>query len=52
MNKQQLLYDLFEAYYECRKNKRNTINALSFELNYEQNLINLWEDIVNGRYIV
>ena len=31
-----LLHDLFIAYYEPRKNKRNTINALKFEINYER----------------
>ena len=41
MQNKQLLYDIFQAYYECRKNKRNTINALDFELNYESNLIKL-----------
>jgi RNA-directed DNA polymerase len=44
------LQDLFEAYYTCRKNKRNTINAIDFELNYESNLINLYNDIISGKY--
>ena len=44
------LSDLFEAYAECRRNKRNTMNALSFELDYEAELINLCEDINTGRY--
>ncbi len=35
--------DLFKAYYEARKNKRNTLNALSFELNYESELFKLLE---------
>jgi RNA-directed DNA polymerase len=35
------LEDLFKAYYSCRKNKRNTINALAFELNLEEELIQL-----------
>lgn len=30
------LEELFEAYYNCRKNKRNTINALAFEIDYEK----------------
>jgi RNA-directed DNA polymerase len=46
----QLLYDLFEAYYDCRKNKRNTVNAISFELNYESNIIKLRDDILSGNY--
>jgi len=39
------LDDLFEAYADCRINKRNTMNALAFELDYEQNLVTLWEEI-------
>ncbi len=42
--------ELFEAYFECRKNKRGTCNALAFETNYEENLIRLWEEIIDGRY--
>ena len=44
------LADLFEAYADCRRNKRNTMNALSFELDYERELITLCEDINTGRY--
>lgn len=47
-----LLLDLFTAYYKARKNKRNTINQLEFEINYEANLIQLYEDIVNKRYTI
>jgi hypothetical protein len=46
------LSDLFRAYYDCRKNKRNTANALAFELNYEENLIQLWKDINENKYSV
>ncbi len=44
------LQDVFEAYFACRKHKRGTINALSFELDYEHNLIKLWKEINNGTY--
>ncbi|PKG43946.1 RNA-directed DNA polymerase [Psychroflexus sp. MES1-P1E] len=44
------LADLFKAYYSCRKNKRNTINALAFELNLEENLIALKTEIESGSY--
>jgi hypothetical protein len=47
LNKQQLLYDLFEAYYEARKNKRNTNNQIKFEINLEENLIKLYEELIN-----
>jgi hypothetical protein len=45
-----LLEELFEAYVPCRKLKRNTANALAFEVDYEQNLIDLCEEINNGTY--
>jgi len=44
------LVDLFKAYYSCLKNKRNTINALAFELNLEENLIALKTEIESGSY--
>ena len=44
------LSELFEAYFDCRSNKRNTINALSFEVDYESNLVKLCEEINNGTY--
>ncbi|MCZ8330502.1 MAG: reverse transcriptase/maturase family protein [Flavobacterium sp.] len=47
-----LLLDLFKAYYKARKNKRNTINQLEFEINYEHNLIQLHDDIINKRYTI
>ena len=46
----QLLYDLFRAYYGARRNKRSTINALKFEMYYEKNLFELYEEIKNGKY--
>jgi len=39
MNSDKLLYDLFRAYYDARKNKRSTINALAFEIDYEKNFL-------------
>lgn len=44
------LADVFEAYYECRRHKRSTLNALAFELGYETNLIQLWREINDGTY--
>lgn len=46
----QLLYDLFRAYYDARRNKRNTTNALAFEIDYEKKLFELYEEITNGKY--
>jgi hypothetical protein len=45
-----LLTDLFCAYYEARKNKRNTVNQLCFELKLEENLFALYDDIMNRTY--
>jgi RNA-directed DNA polymerase len=44
------LADLFEAYFNCRKHKRNTRNALAFEVDYETHLLELWADINYGHY--
>ena len=44
------LKELFESYFSCRKNKRNTANALAFELDYESNLIQLCKEINSGTY--
>lgn len=44
------LEDVFESYYECRKNKRNTINAIDYEINYESNNIRLWEELNSETY--
>ena len=45
-----LLTDLFQAYYDARRNKRNTSSQLRFELNLETNLINLYHDLRDRRY--
>jgi len=49
-NKQQILNDLFQAYFDARKNKRNTANAIAFEKNLETNLFELYEEIINYNY--
>lgn len=46
----KLLLDLFQAYYDARRNKRNTVNALKFEMHYEEELFRLWEEIRDRRY--
>lgn len=43
--------DIFQAYYDCRKTKRNTWNALCFEENLERNLMNLYYEIINDSYV-
>jgi RNA-directed DNA polymerase len=42
--------ELFEAYFDCRRNKRNTLNALAFEKYFEHYLFQLKEEILNGSY--
>lgn len=44
------LAELFEAYFACRGNKRNTLNALAFEADYETNLLTLCTEINDGSY--
>ena len=42
--------ELFQAYYDCRKRKRNSASALEFEINLEQNLVGLYKELVDGTY--
>ena len=45
------LHEFFEAYFECRRNKRTTMNALAFEADYEHKLVDLYEEVKTGRKI-
>ena len=44
------LEDIIDAYYDCRKHKRGTENALMFELDYQINCVSLYNDINNRTY--
>ncbi len=44
------LEDVFQAYFDCRKNKRNKLAALEFEVDFEKRVIRLWEEINSGSY--
>lgn len=44
------LDDIFAAYYDCRKNKRNTANALQFEIEFERKCIQLWKSVNDRTY--
>ncbi len=44
------LVELLEAYYCCRRHKRNTMNALAFEVDYESELLALRDEINSGCY--
>ena len=51
LNKELVTFEeLLSAYYECRKNKRNTINALDFEVDYINNLYKLKNELNNKTY--
>ncbi len=42
--------ELVQAYFDCRKHKRNSQNALAFEENLETNLLILHNEIISGTY--
>ncbi|MCI1784932.1 MAG: RNA-directed DNA polymerase [Bacteroidales bacterium] len=42
--------DLFRAYFDARKHKRNTFSQLNFELDFEKNLVELYHEIIENRY--
>lgn len=50
MKNKKLLQDLFKAYYDARRYKRNTFNALAFEIGYETKLFELYQDLINRKY--
>jgi RNA-directed DNA polymerase len=50
MNNKQFFVDLFQAYYHARKNKRGTRSSIAFEMNYEQNLLELGRELLSGNY--
>ncbi len=47
---EQLLEDVFHAYYEARRHKRNKLAQLEFEIDLEHNLVGLFEEIRDRRY--
>jgi retron-type reverse transcriptase len=46
----ELRIHLFEAYYDCRRNKRNTTNAIAFEIHFEDEVRRLYDEIVTMTY--
>jgi hypothetical protein len=42
--------NIYKAYKDCIKHKRNTLNALNFEANLCENLYNLEEELKNKTY--
>lgn len=41
---------VFDAYFDCRKEKRNSVTQLRFEADLERNLVGLYRDLENGTY--
>ncbi len=52
MDERKVLLDLFKAYYSARSNKRGTRSAMTFEMNYEENLFRLGREIAAGTYTI
>ena len=50
ITKEQLLLDLYRAYKDARKHKRNRNYQLKFEFNLEENLIDLRDELISGTY--
>lgn len=44
------LESLFEAFYNCCKNKRGNSQCIRFSMNLEENVIKLWSEILTGTY--
>ena len=44
------LENIYRAYRQCRRHKRNTVNAMKFEQNLEENLVSLHEELTTGTY--
>ncbi|TEU10313.1 MAG: reverse transcriptase [Anaerolineales bacterium] len=44
------LENIYRAYRQCRRHKRNTVNAMLFEQNLEENLVSLHEELTIGSY--
>lgn len=50
MNAELTIEAVFDAYFDCRKAKRNSINQLNFESYLESNPVDLYHDLKSERY--
>lgn len=50
INEDKITLDLFQAYFDARRNKRNTFNALAFERDFESQIFVLKDEILSYRY--
>lgn len=44
--------ELFQAYYDARRNKRNTTSQLCFERDLEENMVKLYRELCSRKYVV
>lgn len=44
------IQEVYDAYYDCRKHKRNKKSAIDFEIGFETELIKLHRELNNGTY--
>lgn len=49
---ESLLVDLFRAYYDARRNKRNTHAQLACEIDYESQIMQLYDELMMGTYTI
>ncbi len=42
--------EVAQAYFDCRRNKRNSVQASAFEFDLERNLFDLYEELLSGSY--
>lgn len=50
MNCDKLIDLIYEAYYDCRKNKKRKKSSIEYSWEYEKNLNNLTSELLNGTY--
>ena len=50
MNGPLTIEEVFDAYVDCRKHKRNSSNQLQFEVDLEANLVALYRELKAGQY--
>ncbi len=41
---------VFDAYFDCRKHKRNSLHHLGYEMELEKNTVELWRELEEGSY--
>lgn len=42
--------EVFQAYFDCRKGKKNTLSVQKFEEHLNRNVMNLYYDLINNTY--